>query len=101
MIKKFKNFIKNILVQLKDIKTIIIFIVVLLVMYFPAYGFYFLSIILKKSSLAIIATSYIAFWAGPFTPFFPICIAITFAIKKLFFKQKKDKTKTIHIILKK
>ena len=100
MIKKLKNFVKNILVQLKDVKTIIIFIIVLLVMYFPAYGFYFLSIILKKASFAIIATSYIAFWAGPFTPFFPICIAITFAIKKIFFKPKKIKSKKSHIILK-
>jgi hypothetical protein len=40
-----------------------------------------------------VASTYLVFWAGPFTPYFPLCIAITLGIKKLFdkFKSKRDK----------
>lgn len=86
---KIKNFFKWLWEQLKDWRTLVIFIIVLLVMYFPAYGFYILSIIFKNGWFAGIATAYIAFWAGPFTPFFPLCIAITFGIKKIFLKIKE------------
>lgn len=38
------------------------------------------------------ATAYLAFWAGPFTPFFPMCIAITLGIRRIVDKIKgKDK----------
>ena len=86
---KIKNFFKWLWKQLKDWRTLVIFIIVLLVMYFPAYGFYILSIIFKNGWFAGIATAYIAFWAGPFTPFFPLCIAVTFGIKKIFLKTKE------------
>lgn len=91
--RKIKDFFKWLWEQLKDWRTLIIFIIVLLVMYFPAYGFYVLSVIFKNAWLAGAATIYVAFWAGPFTPFFPLCIAITLGIKKIFQKLKKRKTK--------
>lgn len=91
---KFKSFLKWIWTQLKDVQTLIIFIIVLAVMYFPAYGFYILSLILNNAMLAYIATVYVAFWAGPFTPFFPLCISITLGIKALINKAKEKKNKT-------
>lgn len=30
-----------------------------------------------------------AFWLAPFTPFLPLCLAITFAVRKIFDKIKK------------
>lgn len=48
---KIKNFFKWLWEQLKDWRTLVIFIIVLLVMYFPAYGFYILSIIFKNGGL--------------------------------------------------
>ena len=35
-----------------------------------------------------IASAYLVFWAGPFTPYFPLCIAITLGLKKLIEKTK-------------
>lgn len=91
--QKIKSFFKWLWEQLKDWRTLVIFIIVLLVMYFPAYGFYILSIIFKNAWLAGAATICVAFWAGPFTPFFPLCIAITLGIKTIFLKMKQRKAK--------
>lgn len=90
---KFLSFLKWLWMQLKDWRTLIIFIVVLLVMYFPTYGFLLFSLIFKNPWFAGAATVYAAFWAGPFTPFFPICIALTLGIKKIISKIAKKKNK--------
>ncbi len=96
--QRIKSFFKWLWDQLKDWRTLIIFAIVLLIMYFPAYGFYILSLVFKNKWLAGAATIYVAFWAGPFTPFFPLCIAITLGIKKIFLKLKeKKKTKKNNI----
>ena len=37
------------------------------------------------------ATVVLTFWAGPFTPFFPLAIAITLFIKKIMkFKKNRE-----------
>lgn len=41
------------------------------------------------------ATAYLAFWAGPFTPFFPLCIVVTLFIKRKFIDKKKSMNKMI------
>ncbi len=92
--QRIKNFFKWLWQQLKDWRTLIIFIIVLLVMYFPAYGFYIFSVIFENGWFAAAATAYMAFWAGPFTPFFPLCIAITLAIKRIIFKISNHKNKS-------
>lgn len=93
--KKIKDFFAWLWEQIKDWRTLIIFIIVVLIMYFPAYGFYILSLIFKNAWLAGAATLYLTFWAGPFTPFFPLCVVITLAIKKLFLKLKKPKKEKV------
>lgn len=40
------------------------------------------------------ASAYLVFWAGPFTPYFPLCIAITLSLKKLIEKIKGRGDKT-------
>ena len=48
-----------------------------------------------KSKLAMgVASAYLVFWAGPFTPYFPLCIAITLSLKKLIEKIKGRGDKT-------
>ena len=59
---------------------------VVALMYTPVWGGYLLHILFGIKWGSVVATAYMAFWAGPFTPFFPLCIAITFAIKKLLEK---------------
>ena len=85
---KFIAFLKEIKKELKDRRTILIFICVVIIMYIPVWGGYLLYWIFKWKWCIGMATMYAIFWAGPFTPFFPLCIAITFFIKK-FWEGKK------------
>lgn len=87
--EKFKNFCKWVWSECKDWHTLVIFLIVVFLMYSPVWGGYIISLVFKSKSASVVATAYLAFWAGPFTPFFPMCIAITLAIKKFIEKFKK------------
>ena len=69
-------------------------IIIVVIMYTPVWGGYLIHLIFKKPWGSVMATAYLAFWAGPFTPYFPLCIAITLGIKKLFEKIKSKRKKT-------
>lgn len=71
----------------------VIFAIVVFFMYTPVWGGYLLHLIFKIKWGSVIATAYLAFWAGPFTPYFPLCIAITLGIKRLFDKKKENTDK--------
>ena len=77
--KKIINYLKN---ECTDSKTLILFLCVIVVMYMPVWGGYLLYFIFKMKILFVIASMVMAFWVGPFTPFFPFAIAITLFIKK-------------------
>ncbi len=66
------------------------FVIVVAVMYIPVWVGYLLHILFNIKWGSVVATAYIAFWAGPFTPFFPLCITITLGIKKMFENRKKN-----------
>lgn len=89
--KKLKRFFLSIWQECKDFKTFVLFLVVVVIVYSPVWGGYLLYWIFKWEWCLAAATLVLAFWAGPFTPFFPICIAVTLAIKKLG-KRRKKKT---------
>lgn len=80
------NFIKWIKEQCKDWKTFVILLIVIMIVYFPTWGGYLLYAIFRWNWCLTMATASMVFWAGPFTPFFPLCIAITLFIKKLIEK---------------
>jgi len=63
-------------------RTIALFAVVLIVMYAPVWGGYLLYGVFRWRWCAVAASAYMLFWAGPFTPFFPVCLAITLAIAR-------------------
>ena len=92
MLKKIWSKIKSLLFYIKsecsDWRTIILFIIVMAVVYSPVWGFYLIFFLTGAKWALAAGSAVLAFWAGPFTPFFPICIAITLAIKKLFTKKK-------------
>lgn len=85
--KKFIDWIKE---ECKDWRTFVIFAIVVAVMYFPTWGGYLLYLIFNWNWCLIVATTSLLFWAGPFTPFFPLCIAITLGIKRLLDLNKKN-----------
>lgn len=92
MFEKFKKWCITTWHQLDNWQTLILFIVVCLVIYSPVWVGYILYFIFKWKWALIMATGVLAFWAAPFTPFFPICMAVTLAIKK-FFLDLKDRAK--------
>lgn len=83
---KFINFCKWIWSECKDWHTLVLLIIVVVLMYTPVWGGYLLHFIFDVKWGSAVATAYLAFWAGPFTPYFPLCITITFAIKRLIEK---------------
>lgn len=94
LIEKFKKFCEWIWSECKDWHTLVLFIIIVVIMYTPVWGGYLIHLIFKKPWGSVMATAYLAFWAGPFTPYFPLCIAITLGIKKLFEKIKSKRKKT-------
>ena len=69
--------------ECKDWKTLIVLICVIIIMYSPVWLGYLLYFIFKWNWCLVVASVTAAFWFGPLTPFFPLCIAITLSIKKV------------------
>ncbi|MCI7510861.1 MAG: hypothetical protein MSB05_02210 [Firmicutes bacterium] len=87
---KFINFCRWVWSECKDVKTFLLLLVVIAVVYSPVWGGYLLSAIFGWTWASVMASTCLVFWAGPFTPFFPICIAITLAIKR-WSERRKNK----------
>ncbi|HBF15792.1 MAG TPA: hypothetical protein DDW30_09000 [Clostridiales bacterium] len=87
--EKVKTFFRWIFDECRDWRTVVLLIAVIAVVYSPVWGGYLLKLIFGWNWAAVMATAVLVFWAGPFTPFFPICIALTLAIKKWWEKRKK------------
>lgn len=84
-----KKLLKSIWKELKDIKTLIIFLIVLIIVGSSVWFPLLLGIITNDKYWYGIAGTVELFWLAPATPFIPLCIAITFAIKKILFKERK------------
>lgn len=86
--EKFINLIKWIWNECKDYRTLIIFIIVWLILMSPIFVGYILYFISDKAWHLTYANAWILFWAGPFTPAIPLCLTVTFAVKKIIKKRK-------------
>ena len=86
--EKTKKFFKWIWQECKDWRTLVIFCIVWVILMTPFFLGYILFFITKNSWHLTYSNAWILFWAGPFTPTIPLCIAITFGIKKLIKKFK-------------
>lgn len=86
MISKFKDkfvrFCRWIWRECKDVKTFLLLLLVIAVVYSPVWGGYLLHAIFGWKWASVMASACLLFWVGPFTPFFPICIGITLSIKR-------------------
>lgn len=69
--------------ECKDWRTFAILLIVIAVVYSPVWLCYLLYFLFSWKWALAVATTCLAFWAGPFTPFFPLCIAIAVAVKKI------------------
>lgn len=91
--EKIKKFLLWIWGECKDVKTLALLLVVIAVVYSPVWAGYLLYGLFGWTWCLAMATTCLVFWAGPFTPFFPLCIAITLAIKRLFQKFGKKSSR--------
>lgn len=87
--QKIKNAMQSIARQLKDWKNWIIFIVVMLVVGSEVWIPGLIGVLTGNAWWYGVAAVCWAFWLAPFTPFLPLCLAITFAVRKIFDKIKK------------
>lgn len=83
-------------VNIRDIRTFIIFIIVFLVVSIEVWLPYLLGLIFWNNepfrlTMFGVASACWLFWLGPFTPFLPLCIVITIGIKGLFNKHSEKK----------
>ena len=78
--------------ELKDWRTFIIFILVMLVIGVEVWLPLILGLMFDNSYLVGVAMTCEAFWLLPGTPFVPLCIVITIAIKKLIRRIRRGKT---------
>lgn len=87
--RKFLNLLKALFRQLKDKTNIIIFIIVFLVLSCEVWVPIILGIVTQNAWWYGIAATCWAFWLAPFTPFLPLCVALTFAVRKAYDALKK------------
>lgn len=73
---RFIRFCRWIWQECKDIKTFLLLLLVIAVVYSPVWGGYLLYAAFKWKWASVMASACLVFWAGPFTPFFLICIGI-------------------------
>ena len=83
------RFLTRIKAECGNRETVILFALVVAVMYCPVWGGYLLYAIFRWKWCFAMASAYLAFWAGPFTPFFPLCIAITLFLKRVMRKRNR------------
>ncbi len=79
--QKIKELLQWIWKECRDWRTAVILVCVMAAVYSPVWGGYLLHALFGWSAGSVIASTCLLFWAGPFTPFFPLCIAITMALK--------------------
>lgn len=80
--KKLVSFCWWIWQECKDGRTLALLLVVIAAVYSPVWGGFLLHRIFRWKWALAVATACMVFWAGPGTPFFPLCVAITLSIKK-------------------
>ena len=86
---KIKSFLFYIKSECRDWRTFVLLLIVMAIVYSPVWGCYLIFALTGAKWAFAAASAVLAFWAGPFTPFFPLCIAITLGLKKLFSRNKK------------
>jgi len=93
MLEKCRAFLRYLWNECRDAGTIALFFAVVIAFYAPAWGGFLLYVLTGNELWLAGATSYALFWAGPFTPFFPVCLTVALALRRLWHRRKKKKEK--------
>lgn len=89
--RKLIRFIMWIIRECKNWQTILLLLIVATVIQIPTWGGFLLYITLGWQWALAVATVAAIFWAGPFSPFWIVCVTITLGIKRLFRKMLQYK----------
>lgn len=89
--KKIKAVLQSVVNQLKDWKNWLIFLIVCAVVGCEVWVPALIGLLSGNAWWYGIAAVCWAFWLAPFTPFFPLCLAVTFAVRKIIDKLNKRK----------
>ena len=94
--EKVRGFFLWIWGECRDWRTVLLLLAVAAFVYSPVWVGYLLHLLFDWHWALVMATAVLVFWVGPFTPFIPICVALTLAIKKWheLRKQKKGNRKS-------
>ena len=96
MRRKLIRFFMWIMRECQNWQTIALLLLVAAVIQIPTWGGYLLFWLFGWKWAFALATLAVIFWAGPFSPFWVLCVSITLAIKRAFTKVACDKLH-IHI----
>ena len=84
--RKLIRFIMWIIRECKNWQTILILLVVATIIQIPTWGGFLLYFIFGFEWALAVGTIAAILWAGPFSPFWIVCVTVTLAIKKLIEK---------------
>ena len=83
---KIKSFCAWIWQQLRDWRNLIIFVITFIILSCEVWVSYIVYFCTGNTWWLGIGSACWAFWLGPFTPFVPLCVAITLGIRKIIDK---------------
>lgn len=92
LLNKLLQGFKKLFNALKDKTNIIIFIITFIVLSSEVWIMYLLYFITGNLWFLGVGSACWAFWLAPFTPFLPICLALTFCVRKIFDKIKAKRS---------
>ena len=84
--RKLIRFIMWIIRECKNWQTILLLLIVATIIQIPTWGGLLLYFIFGWEWALAVGTIAAIFWAGPFSPFWVVCITVTLGIKKLIEK---------------
>lgn len=84
--RKLIRFVMWIIRECKNWQTILLLLIVAAIIQLPTWGSFLLYLIFGWEWALAVATIAAIFWAGPFSPFWVVCVTVTLAIKRLFEK---------------
>lgn len=87
------KFVRWLLSQLKDRTNIVIFLIVVFVLSCEIWVPYLLAILTQNAWWWAVGSACWAFWLAPFTPFWPLCILLTGAVRKGYDAVKNRRAK--------